>query len=91
MIGIWGAVLLTIGRILQGLAIGGQWSGSVLMARSGPIRSGAASPPASRSLARRAGMVLANGALALMTGAHLAIRRSSTGDGACRSSPASRS
>src|SRR5690242_21925536 len=28
VIGIWGAVLLTLGRILQGLAIGGQWSGS---------------------------------------------------------------
>src|ERR1041385_4706639 len=32
VIGVWGAVLLTLGRILQGLAIGGQWSGSVLMA-----------------------------------------------------------
>src|SRR5258705_11684276 len=31
VIGIWGAVFLTIGRILQGLAIGGQWSGSVLV------------------------------------------------------------
>ncbi len=32
MIGIWGAVLLTVGRILQGLGIGGAWSGSVLLA-----------------------------------------------------------
>ena len=32
VIGVWGAVFLTLGRILQGLAIGGQWSGSVLMA-----------------------------------------------------------
>src|SRR5262249_42610311 len=31
-IGIWGAVLLTIGRIMQGLGVGGAWSGSVLMA-----------------------------------------------------------
>ncbi len=31
-IGVWGGILLTVGRILQGLAIGGQWSGSVLMA-----------------------------------------------------------
>src|SRR5258705_6083293 len=31
VIGVWGAVFLTLGRILQGLAIGGQWSGSVLI------------------------------------------------------------
>ena len=30
-IGIWGAVLLTIGRVLQGIAVGGEWSGSVLL------------------------------------------------------------
>ena len=32
VVGIWGAVLPTAGPILQGLALGGQWSGSVLMA-----------------------------------------------------------
>src|SRR3974390_1190555 len=31
-IGSWGAVLLTFGRLLQGLGVGGAWSGSVLMA-----------------------------------------------------------
>jgi metabolite-proton symporter len=31
-IGIWGAVLLTIGRVLQGIAVGGEWGGSVLLA-----------------------------------------------------------
>src|SRR3989442_3903499 len=31
-IGIWGAVLLTIGRAIQGIAVGGEWSGSVLIA-----------------------------------------------------------
>src|SRR5690242_2232565 len=31
-IGIWGAGLLTAGRVLQGLAVGGMWSGSVLLA-----------------------------------------------------------
>src|SRR3954465_4898083 len=31
-IGIWGAVLLTLFRSLQGIAVGGEWSGSVLMA-----------------------------------------------------------
>ncbi|HEY3159208.1 MAG TPA: MFS transporter [Vicinamibacterales bacterium] len=68
VIGIWGAVFLTIGRILQGLAIGGQWSGSVLMAAewTDPKRRGFTTSFA--QLGAPAGMVLANGALALMTG-----------------------
>jgi MFS family permease len=67
VIGIWGAVLLTAGRILQGLAIGGQWSGSVLMAAewTDPKRRGFTTSFA--QLGAPAGMVLANGALALMT------------------------
>ena len=68
VIGVWGAVLLTIGRVLQGLAIGGQWSGSVLMAAewTDPTRRGFTTSFA--QLGAPAGMVLANGALALMTG-----------------------
>ncbi len=31
-IGIWGAVLLTILRVFQGLGVGGEWGGSVLLA-----------------------------------------------------------
>ena len=31
-IGIWGAVLLTFCRVLQGIGVGGEWGGSVLMA-----------------------------------------------------------
>ena len=31
-IGVWGAVLLTLGRVLQGLGVGGEWGGSVLLA-----------------------------------------------------------
>jgi MFS family permease len=67
VIGIWGAVFLTIGRILQGLAIGGQWSGSVLMAAewTDPKRRGFTTSFA--QVGAPAGMVLANGALALMT------------------------
>jgi MFS family permease len=67
-IGIWGAVFLTLGRILQGLAIGGQWSGSVLMAAewTDPKRRGFTTSFA--QVGAPAGMVLANGALALMTG-----------------------
>src|ERR1043166_8731303 len=68
VIGVWGAVLLTIGRVLQGLAIGGQWSGSVLMAAewTDPKRRGFTTSFA--QLGAPGGMVLANGALALMTG-----------------------
>jgi MFS family permease len=68
VIGIWGAVFLTLGRILQGLAIGGQWSGSVLMASewTDPKRRGFTTSFA--QMGAPAGMVLANGALALMTG-----------------------
>src|SRR3990167_7121433 len=66
-VGVWGAVLLVVGRILQGLSVGGEWSGSVLMA-------GEWADPKHRGLTTSfaqfgapAGMVLANGALALMT------------------------
>ena len=31
-IGIWGAVLLTVLRIVQGIGVGGEWGGSVLIA-----------------------------------------------------------
>jgi MFS family permease len=67
VIGVWGAVFLTLGRILQGIAIGGQWSGSVLMAAewTDPKRRGFTTSFA--QVGAPAGMVLANGALALMT------------------------
>jgi metabolite-proton symporter len=32
MIGIWGAVILTVLRFLQGVGVGGEWGGSVLLA-----------------------------------------------------------
>jgi metabolite-proton symporter len=66
-IGIWGAVLLTLGRVVQGLSVGGEWSGSVLMAGewTSPGRRGFTTSFA--QFGAPAGMVLANGALALMT------------------------
>jgi metabolite-proton symporter len=66
-IGIWGAVLLTVGRVVQGLSVGGEWSGSVLMAGewTSPARRGFTTSFA--QFGAPAGMVLANGALALMT------------------------
>jgi metabolite-proton symporter len=66
-IGIWGAVLLTVLRLIQGLSIGGEWSGSVLMAGewTDPKRRGFTTSFA--QFGAPAGMVLANGALAIMT------------------------
>jgi MFS family permease len=31
-IGLWGAVILTLLRICQGIGVGGEWGGSVLLA-----------------------------------------------------------
>jgi MFS family permease len=66
-IGLWGALLLTLFRVLQGLSVGGAWSGSVLMAGewTDPKRRGFTTSFA--QFGAPAGMVLANGALALMT------------------------
>ncbi len=66
-IGIWGAVLLTFGRVLQGIGVGGEWGGSVLLAGewTDPKRRGFTTSWA--QFGAPAGMVLANGALAAMT------------------------
>jgi MFS family permease len=64
-IGIWGAVLLTACRLLQGIAVGGEWAGSVLLAAewTDPRNRGfAASWP---QFGAPAGLVLANGAFSL--------------------------
>src|SRR5437667_5654213 len=39
-IGIWGAVLLTLLRVLQGIGVGGEWGGSVLTSRAWARSSG---------------------------------------------------
>jgi MFS family permease len=64
-IGIWGAVLVTLGRVLQGIGVGGEWGGSILLAGewASPNRRGFATSWA--QVGAPAGMVLANGALAL--------------------------
>jgi metabolite-proton symporter len=68
-IGIWGAVLLTLARVLQGIAVGGEWGGSVLLAaewaKQGQ-RGLAASWP---QWGAPAGLLLANGAVYLATAA----------------------
>ena len=66
-IGIWGAVLLTVGRVIQGLSVGGEWSGSVLMAGEWTDPKARGFTTSFANFGAPAGMVLANGALALMT------------------------
>jgi MFS family permease len=66
-IGVWGAVLLTGARALQGIGVGGEWGGSVLMAAEWGDRSRRGFLTSWTQFAAPAGMVLANGALALMT------------------------
>jgi metabolite-proton symporter len=64
-IGIWGAVLLTFFRVLQGIGVGGEWGGAVLMAGewTDPKRRGFTTSFA--QFGAPAGMLLANGALAV--------------------------
>jgi metabolite-proton symporter len=66
-IGIWGAVLLTFFRVIQGIGVGGEWGGAVLMAGewTDPKRRGFTTSFA--QLGAPAGMVLANGAVFLMS------------------------
>src|ERR1700746_3111052 len=68
-IGIWGGLLLTLMRVFQGIGVGGEWGGSVLLAGewTDPKRRGFSTSWA--QFGAPAGMVLANGALALMTSA----------------------
>jgi MFS family permease len=65
-IGIWGAVLLTVLRTLQGIAVGGEWSGSVLMAGewASPGRRGLMT--SFPQMGSPLGLILANSALATM-------------------------
>jgi MFS family permease len=66
-IGISGAVILTILRALQGIAVGGEWSGSVLMAGewSDPKRRGFTTSFA--QMGAPLGLIIANGSLSFMT------------------------
>jgi MFS family permease len=66
-IGIMGAVLLTLGRVMQGIGVGGNWGASVLLAGewSDPKRRGFSTSWA--QFGAPAGMLLANGALLAMT------------------------
>ena len=54
-IGVWGAVILTILRMLQGIGVGGEWGGSVLIAMEWRAATAAAgsSPPGRNSACPR--------------------------------------
>jgi MFS family permease len=66
-IGIWGAVCLTLARALQGIGVGGEWGGSVLMSAEWGDRGRRGFLTSWTQFAAPAGMVMANGALAAMT------------------------
>ena len=66
-IGIWGGVLLVVARALQGIGVGGEWGGSILLAGewADPKHRGfAMSWPAAGG---PAGLLFANGALGLVS------------------------
>src|SRR3954451_5307070 len=67
-IGIWGAVLLTVIRLIQGIGVGGEWGGSVLLAmewsRGNHNRGFIASWP---QFGAPAGLFLANAAVLLFS------------------------
>lgn len=67
-IGIWGAVLLTFGRLLQGIGVGGEWGGSVLLAAEWSERKHRGFVTSWPHIGAPVGLVLANGALALASG-----------------------
>ena len=66
-IGVWGAVLLTICRVMQGIGVGGEWGGSVLMSAEWGDRRRRGFLTSWTQFAAPAGMVLANGTLSFMT------------------------
>lgn len=66
-IGAWGAVLLVVGRVLQGIGVGGEWGGSVLLAAESGDRRRRGLLAAWPQFGAPAGLVLANGAVALVS------------------------
>jgi len=67
-IGIWGAVLLVVLRFVQGLGVGGEWGGSVLMSMEWGHKGGRRGLIASwPQFGVPAGLFLANGALLIMS------------------------
>ena len=68
-LGIGGALLLTFARVLQGIAVGGEWGGSVLLAAEWSTRRTRGLAASWPQWGAPAGLLLANGAVALTTAA----------------------
>jgi MFS family permease len=67
-IGIWGAILLVVLRFIQGVGVGGEWGGSVLMSMEWGHRGGRRGLIASwPQFGVPVGLFLANGALLVMS------------------------
>jgi MFS family permease len=66
-IGMWGAVALTVLRVLQGMAVGGEWSGSVLMAGEWAPSSRRGFTTSFAQMGAPLGLIIANSALTVMT------------------------
>jgi MFS family permease len=66
-IGIWGAVLLTVLRSLQGIAVGGEWSGSVLLSGEWSRQQRRGFTTSFAQMGAPLGLLLANGALSVMS------------------------
>jgi MFS family permease len=67
VIGIWGGILLTLLRTIQGIGVGGEWGGSVLLSMEWGARTGRRGFIASwPQFGVPVGLILANGVLALM-------------------------
>jgi MFS family permease len=66
-IGMWGAVLLTLLRALQGMAVGGEWSGSVLMAGEWAPSGRRGFTTSFAQMGAPLGLIIANSALTVMS------------------------
>jgi metabolite-proton symporter len=64
-IGIWGAVLLTVLRVCQGLGVGGEWGGSVLLSMEWGHKGKRGFIASWPQFGVPAGLILANGSVAL--------------------------
>jgi metabolite-proton symporter len=68
-IGVWAPILLTLLRIVQGIGVGGEWGGSVLMSMEWGRRKRHGFMASLPQLGVPIGLLLSTGAVKLMTGA----------------------
>jgi MFS family permease len=67
-IGIWGGVALTLLRVIQGIGVGGEWGGSVLLAMEWGSQSRRGFVASWPQFGAPLGLLLANGAIVLFNG-----------------------